>query len=99
MSRIWRTTLLSVAALTVATVGAVDAGRDRNGDLLVVFLVIVALQAAILLGRRPRDRRTISMRRDLADWVDEHARRTGDTTEQMVDRMAAEYRALWSNEP
>lgn len=78
--------------------GAVDAGRDRNGDLLTVFLVIVALEVAVLLGHRPSDRRPLTMRRDLADWIDDHAHRTGDTTDQVVDRMTAQYRALWPSE-
>ena len=98
MVHMWRHRLLNVAALTVAAVGAVDAGRTRNGDLLTVFLVIVVLQVAVLLGRRSVDRRPFTLLRDLADWIDDHAHRTGDTTEQLVDRMTAQYRALWPGE-
>ena len=98
MSRIWRSRLLTIATLTVAVVGAVDAGRDRDGDLLVVFLFIAALQLVVLVGGRPRDRQAVLVRRDLADWMDEQAQRTGDTVDQIVDRMATQYRALWSPE-
>jgi hypothetical protein len=98
MSHIWRTTVFTVAALTVAAVGAVDAGRDRNGDLFTVFLLIAALQVAVLVGRPPRDRRTITLRRDLAEWIDDQARHTGDTSEQVVDRMTAQYQVLWEPE-
>jgi hypothetical protein len=87
--------LLTIAASTVAAVGAVDAARRRDGDLLTVFLLIVALQVAVFVGRRPRDRRVITLRRDLADWIDERAHLTGDTTDQILDRMAAQYRVLW----
>jgi len=98
MSRIWRSTLLTIATLTVAIVGAVDAGRDRDGDLLVVFLFVAALQLVVLVAGRPRDRQAVLVRRDLADWLDEQAQRTGDTVDQIVDRMTAQYRALWSPE-
>lgn len=98
MSRIWRSTLLTIATLTVAIVGAVDAGRDRDGDLLVVFLFVTALQLVVLVAGRPRDRQAVLVRRDLADWLDEQAQHTGDTVDQIVDRMTAQYRALWSPE-
>jgi len=98
MSRIWRSTLLTIATLTVAIVGAVDAGRDRDGDLLVVFLFVAALQLVVLVAGRPRDRQAVLVRRDLADWLDEQAQRTGDTVDQIVDRMTAQYRALWPPE-
>lgn len=95
MSRLWRSTLLTVASLAVATVGAVDAARGRDGDLVAVFLTIVALQAAVLAVHHTRDRRSVPVRRDLADWLDDRAQQTGDTVDQVVDRMVVQYRSLW----
>lgn len=98
MASTWRTAFLGVAVLTVASVGAVDAARERNGDLLTVFLLIVALQVAGLVGRRPGDRQPVTLRRDLAEWIDDQAEHTGDTTDQILDRITAQYRVMWQSE-
>jgi hypothetical protein len=95
MTQRWRTLLLNLVALTVAAVGVVDAGRSRDGDLVAVFVTIVVLQVLVVVSRRSPDRREVPVRRDLADWLDERARNTGDTVEQVVDRMVTQYRSLW----
>lgn len=95
MTQRWRTLLLNLVALTVASVGAVDAGRSRDGDLVAVFVTIVVLQVLVLVSRRSPDRRAVPVRRDLAEWLDSRAHNTGDTVDQVVDRMVTQYRSLW----
>lgn len=76
--------------LIVATVGALDAFISREWDLLVVFLLIVAVN--LLLWIRLRAARTpVSLRPDLARWVDHQAQRTGEPFEDILDRAVARH--------
>lgn len=77
--------------LIVATVGALDAFISREWDLLVVFLLIVAVD--LLLWLRLRATRTpVSLRPDLARWVDHQAQRTGEPFDDILDRAVARQR-------
>jgi hypothetical protein len=84
--------VIVVATTAVAVIGAVDAIRGRNGDLVVVFLVVAALQA-LLLVRLQFGRRPIPLRPDLVAWLDERASITGEPPERIADRCISEYRA------
>ncbi len=77
--------------LIVATVGALDAFISREWDLLVVFLLIVAVD--LLLWLRLRAARTpVSLRPDLARWVDHQAQQTGEPFDDILDRAVARQR-------
>lgn len=77
--------------LIVATVGALDAFISREWDLLVVFLLIVAVHLALWL--RVRAARTpVSLRPDLARWIEHQAQRSGEPFNDILDRAVARYR-------
>lgn len=82
--------LLPVAVVLGA--GLVDATWGGHEDLAVVFALALALQIALFVrfrfGRQPT-----SLRPDLARWVDEHARATGEDPGLLTDRCVAAYRA------
>jgi hypothetical protein len=84
--------VIVIATMAVAAIGAVDAVRGRNGDLIVVFLIVAALQL-VLLVRLQFGRRPIPLRPDLVAWLDERASITGEAPERIADRCISEYRA------
>lgn len=89
--------ILVVATLTTAVVGIVDAIRGRNADLVVVFAIVAALQIALLTMSGLR-RRPITLRRDLAHWLERRAAVSGERCEQIIDRSMAEYRWMMQHE-
>ena len=84
--------VIVTATCAVAAVGAVDAARGRNGDLFVVFLIVTILQLVLLI-RLQTGRREVTLRADLAAWVDDRAALTGEPAEQVVDQCVADQRA------
>jgi hypothetical protein len=60
----------------------------------VLFGVTIAIALAPLLV--PRRRRKLSVRADLAVWLDEVTAVTGETVDDVVDRALSSYRAAAS---
>ncbi|MEW6153495.1 MAG: hypothetical protein AB1673_05830 [Actinomycetota bacterium] len=81
-----------IGTVAVALAGGVDAVRGDNADLLVVFLLVAALQLALLVrlqfGRRP-----VPVRPDLAAWLEARSALTGEPPAAIAERSIAEYRA------
>jgi hypothetical protein len=92
MIRNQRNALVLLLAVLVSLAGIVETVRGRNWDLAVVLGVVVLLQLAVLAGLRA-GRRPVSLRADLATWIDEHAVATGEPARRIADRCVAAYRA------
>ncbi|MCP5024798.1 MAG: hypothetical protein GY929_00805 [Actinomycetia bacterium] len=83
---------LITTTLLVAVVGAVDATIGEAYDLVAVFFTIALVQLVLLirLGRRRRD---ITLRADLAVWIRDRAATQAESSEAVLDRAVAAYRA------
>jgi hypothetical protein len=83
---------LVLAAASVATVGTIAACIEGNLDLAVVFVVLVALHVGLLYALSG-PRRLLTVRLDLARWVEHRAATTGESVDHVLDRCVASYRA------
>jgi hypothetical protein len=83
---------LVVTTLLVACIGVLDALVGEDLDLVAVFASIAAVQLLLLfrLGGRRRD---TTLRADLARWVRDQASTHGESSDAVLDRAVAAYRA------
>ncbi len=91
MSGRLRLVVPSVFALVVALSGVVEATRQQSWALLGLFVVIastIALTLASLRSRVP-----VTVRTDLAAWLDEASSISGESPESFADRALAAYRS------
>jgi hypothetical protein len=84
------TRIIITVALVVAAVGAVDALVSREWDLLVVFLLVISLQASLWLRLRA-NRIPVTLRPDLARRLDRQSQRGGEPFDDILDRAVAWY--------
>lgn len=84
--------IVVLATFAAAVVGVVDALIARDGDLVVVFVVVAVLQFGLFVGALV-GRRLVSVRHDLATWLDEQSAVTGEPVSRIVDRCVAAHRA------
>lgn len=85
------TAVALAVALTIATVGGVDAARLQRWDTASAF----ALLALVLLGllARVRSRRPpVPVRGDLVQWLRQRSAVTGEPVDVLADRALAAYR-------
>lgn len=82
----------------VALVGLVDAAVLREPDLVALFATIVVLGALWSLSA-VRQRRHLSIRRDLVTWLQQRADVTGEPPERIADRALATYRHRLDGDP
>lgn len=90
--------VLLVAALAVASVGAVDSARSDRWDTVAVFGLLVVLLLLLLTrvrGRRP----AVPIRADLVQWLRERSAVTGESVEALADRALAAHRDLYEDAP
>lgn len=93
------TRVLVSIALIVAAVGAVDALFSREWDLLVVFVLAITLQLILWLRLRA-NRVPVTLRPDLARWLEHRSERSGEPFDDLLDRAVAWYRQrLYADEP
>ncbi|NNE72236.1 MAG: hypothetical protein HKN26_01070 [Acidimicrobiales bacterium] len=78
-------------SLLICGVGIVDALIGREWDLLVIF-IMTALAQFLLLMRFIATRVPVTIRADLAQWVEDHSEHSGEPVEQIIDRSLAWYR-------
>ena len=90
--------LLAVFASLVAAVGAIDALSAGQWDLAVLFLALVAVQAALLVRAHLR-RPAVPLRADLVGWLGERALATGEPLEVLADRCISTYRSDVGDQP
>jgi hypothetical protein len=81
--------LLGMAMLAVA-VGLLDALAAGIWDLAVVLTIIGVVLAVVIAGLRA-DRRSITIRPDLAAWIRQQAAATGEPVDRLADRAVAAY--------
>lgn len=77
--------------LLVVVAGLVDAVVGAQADLAVVF-GLAGVLLLVVLGRSLGRRRPVTVRRDLAGWLEDHAHRTGQPRDVAADRAVEAYR-------
>ena len=85
------TRVLLTVGLGVIAVGAVDAFISREWDLLAVFALAGLVQLTIWLRERP-NRRPVTLRADLAHWLERRAQESGEPFDDVLDRSVAWYK-------
>lgn len=83
---------LLMAAAALCLVGAVDSVLDAAWDHAALFAATMILIAAAVALRRP-DRKTLTLRADLATWLQTRSELTGEPVEVLADRAVAAHRA------
>ena len=76
--------------VAVAAVGALDAALGDDWDLFAIFVLVVSLQVAVWARQRD-SRRNVTLRPDLAHWLDDRAHATGEPFDDVLDRAVATY--------
>ncbi|MCP3991767.1 MAG: hypothetical protein GY929_20660 [Actinomycetia bacterium] len=84
------TRIIVTIGLVVGGVGALDAFVSREWDLLIVFLLVVSLQAMLWLRLRA-NRIPVTLRPDLARWLERQSERSGEPFDDVLDRAVAWY--------
>lgn len=82
--------LLPAAAITIG-VGILDAGVSREWDLLALFVlaeVLLVMRWALQRVHRVE----VTLRPDLAHWIEDRAERTGEPFDDVLDRSVATFR-------
>lgn len=85
------TRVLVSLGLVISGVGALDAFISREWDLLAVFALSIVVQLTIWLRQRA-SRTPVTLRPDLAQWLDHRAHRTGEPLDDILDRAVAWHR-------
>ncbi len=85
------TRLMLLLALVVVCVGVVAAAVGRQWDLLTVFAGVAALLVAMWVRQRIH-RVSVTLRPDLAHWVEDRASTAGEPFDDVLDRAVATYR-------
>jgi hypothetical protein len=80
-----------VALLAISIAGTVAAIRADSAGFAVLFAVTGLLAAVPYV--RPRSRRSVDLREDLATWLDQVAVTTGEPAQEVLDRSVSAYRA------
>lgn len=92
------TRVLVTCGLIVSAVGVVDATITREWDLFVLFVLATAIQLAIWL-RQGAHRTPVTIRPDLAHWIERQAEVTGEPHDDVLDRAIATYKhGLYADE-
>jgi hypothetical protein len=89
---------LAATALTlavIAVVGFVDSVIDDRAGPAVLFAILAV--GIVVMARVRSGETTVSMRRDLASWLDRVSPVTGETADEMSDRAVSRLRAGFTN--
>lgn len=82
--------VLSIGLVVIA-VGMVDSFLGAEWDLFVVFALAGSLQLILWIRQRAR-RRPVTLRPDLANWLERRSERVGEPFDDMLDRAVAHYK-------
>ncbi len=81
--------LLLAAACTAA--GIADAAVSRQWDLLAIFVATASLLMAMWLRQRAH-RISVTLRPDLAHWIEHRAESAGEPFDDVLDRAVAAFK-------
>lgn len=87
MSEISTRVLLTVV-LAVTGVGVIDAFFSREWDLLAIFALSALLQLTIWFRHRA-NRVPVTLRPDLARWLEQESQQSGEPIDDVLDRAVA----------
>lgn len=85
------TRVLVAAAFLICAVGALDAFISREWDLFVLFAAACALHLTLYVRQGAR-RRSITIRPDLAHWIEHRSEIGGEAPEDVLDRAVATFK-------
>lgn len=92
------TRVLVAAAFVICAVGSLDALISREWDLAILFIAACSVHVMLYVRQGAR-RRAISIRPDLAQWLEHRAQVGGDTPEDVLDRAVATFKhGLYADE-
>ena len=83
--------LLLATGLVILAVGLVDAAISAEWDLFVVFAMAIGV-VLVVFAREAASRRAVTLRSDLAVWVERRAERSGEPFDDLLDRAVAHYK-------
>ena len=75
----------------IAVVGCIDAARDDNTALAILFGILAVGIVGLVLGEARRG--SIVLRPDLATWVERTSAVTGETPDELTSRAVSRLRA------
>jgi hypothetical protein len=81
-----------MTSAVLAGAGIVASARGDDDVALVLFALLAGASLAPLVVLHPR-RRAVTVRSDLADWLERTACVTGEPVDEVVDRSISAYRA------
>lgn len=85
------TRILLTISLVVTGAGAVDAAFSAEWDLLVVFALSGLVQLTIWFRQRA-NRLPVTLRPDLAHWLEHRSQESGEPFDDLLDRSVAWYK-------
>ena len=91
MGRLIPAALIASVIAVVLIAGLVDSIVGGEWDHFAVFLIALVL-IVFLIARTRRSRPTVTLRKDLTNWVTDYSNRTGQTVEVTIDRAVAGHR-------
>lgn len=83
--------LLLVLVAVCASVGIIDAAVSREWDLLAIFVAVTAL-VMVLWFRQRLHRVSVTLRPDLAHWLEHRAESSGEPFDDVLDRAVATFK-------
>ena len=81
----------------IAVVGCIDAARDDNTGLAVLFGILAVGIVGLVVGEARRG--GIVLRPDLATWVERTSAVTGETPDELTSRAVSRLRAGFTDTP
>lgn len=83
--------LVLLLAVVCAAVGITDAAVSREWDLLVIFVAVAGL-LTVLWFRQRLHRVAVTLRPDLAHWLERRAESSGEPFDDVLDRAVASFK-------
>ena len=84
------TRLLIMLALVASGVAVLDAAISGEWDLLVISSIVTVLLLAVWLRQRA-SRVDVTLRPDLAHWIERRAQASGEPFDDVLDRSVASF--------
>lgn len=85
------TRVLVGSAFTITMVGSIDAFASQEWDLFALFIAASTIHAMLYL-RQGAKRRAVTLRPDLAHWIEHRSEIGGEPPEDVLDRAVATFK-------